>query len=850
MTTKASSVLNGIYKLKNSSGSYDTIYFKTTSEQVIDSSTRRFVTDTEKTTWNNKANLNGSTSVDFNAKTLQASSIKPIQDNVSNLGESNRRWNTVNTNILKANSIALVDTDNILSLLNSVVALKGSTGQSVTIESKTSTNIVAADKVNINSASVEVSGNLNTKGALHVSGALNLKDKINVKDNYITVNSDETGAGITATDKKAGIKIERGTEKDYLIVFDENDDLLKAGVEDSLDTIATRTWASSNFNKYVHPESHPASMITQDTTHKFVTDAEKTTWNGKANAVHSHASSEITDATNANTANKIVKRDASGNFSAGTITATLSGNASSATKLQTARTINGVAFDGTQNITIKAEALAHHHDSAYLKLSGGNASGNIIFDNDTGVYGRNAAGIAYTLARVLNTDTAYLGTTSLGTMIASSNNPKVVVGSNEYTIYHQGFKPTPGEIGAAVAHDHPYRPNTWVPTWDQVTGKPSTFTPSSHTHTARDISTMTGYAKPSTTSAIAVGDTLNVAIGKLEKSLDGKAASKHTHNASEDITGLGSAAFKTVGVSNGNIPVLDSNGKLPESTLPSIAINEKFTATTKAEALKVKVEVGDIMILTADSESVKTFVCIDSAATTFDEKFKALSSSADYISKPEVTELLKNKVDKISGKGLSTNDYTTTEKNKLAGIAANANNYVHPANHAASMITQDTNNRFVTDAEKTKWNSKSDAHSHPYLNLSGGKLTGNIEISNSSPELTITNTASNDVSLLLNRGGSCASWRMRHSVGDLYLECDWTSSKTDFYKVLTLAYNTGNVTAKGDIYAKGGQKVYHTGNKPTAAEVGASPSNHNHDSVYRKQTDITFDMIKIATPAA
>ena len=39
---------------------------------------------------------------------------------------------------------------------------------------------------------------------------------------------------------------------------------------------------------------------------------------------------------------------------------------------------------------------------------------------------------------------------------------------------------------------------------------------------------------------------------------------------------------------------------------------------------------------------------------------------------------LDGKVDTVSGKGLSTNDYTTTEKNKLAGIANNANNYVHP----------------------------------------------------------------------------------------------------------------------------------------------------------------------------
>lgn len=65
-----------------------------------------------------------------------------------------------------------------------------------------------------------------------------------------------------------------------------------------------------------------------------------------------------------------------------------------------------------------------------------------------------------------------------------------------------------------------------------------------------------------------------------------------------------------------------------------------------------------------------------------------------------------SKVDKISGKTLSTNDYTTNEKNKLAGIATgstktinsstngniNVNGseqvvYTHPTTHSASMIT-------------------------------------------------------------------------------------------------------------------------------------------------------------------
>ena len=60
----------------------------------------------------------------------------------------------------------------------------------------------------------------------------------------------------------------------------------------------------------------------------------------------------VDGATDANTASKLVKRDASGNFAAGTITAALTGNASTATTLQTARTIGGVSFNGSADINL------------------------------------------------------------------------------------------------------------------------------------------------------------------------------------------------------------------------------------------------------------------------------------------------------------------------------------------------------------------------------------------------------------------------------------------------------------------------------------------------------------------
>ena len=48
------------------------------------------------------------------------------------------------------------------------------------------------------------------------------------------------------------------------------------------------------------------------------------------------------------------------------------------------------------------------------------------------------------------------------------------------------------------------------------------------------------------------------------------------------------------------------------------------------------------------------------------------------------------------------------DKTKLDGIEAGANNYVHPTNHAATMITEDETHRFVTDTEKSTWNNKAD----------------------------------------------------------------------------------------------------------------------------------------------
>lgn len=75
-------------------------------------------------------------------------------------------------------------------------------------------------------------------------------------------------------------------------------------------------------------------------------------------------SNSATTATAVNTAGAIVARDGSGNFAARTVTADLTGNASTATALETARNIGGVSFDGTASINLPGVNAAGYQDTS------------------------------------------------------------------------------------------------------------------------------------------------------------------------------------------------------------------------------------------------------------------------------------------------------------------------------------------------------------------------------------------------------------------------------------------------------------------------------------------------------
>lgn len=132
----------------------------------------------------------------------------------------------------------------------------------------------------------------------------------------------------------------------------------------------------------------------------------------------------------------------------------------------------------------------------------------------------------------------------------------------------------------------------------------------------------------------------------------------------------------------------------------------------------------------------------ESYTTAEKTKLSTLFNYDDTLVKSDISDLKSDKVDKVSGKGLSTNDYTTAEKTKLSGIEAEANKTVvdgslsststNPVRNSTVKIALDTKVNKVngkglstndyTTAEKTKLASLENYDDSDVRSLIAGKV--------------------------------------------------------------------------------------------------------------------------------
>lgn len=215
---------------------------------------------------------------------------------------------------------------------------------------------------------------------------------------------------------------------------------------------------------------------------------------------------------------------------------------------------------------------------------------------------------------------------------------------------------------------------------------------------------------------------------------------------------------------NNNVSSLTNRVKVNEDKLTIINGNESTTGSI-ANAIKQAKSYTDTTVtaeqtraekaeqkLTSDlaSEVTRAKGAESANATAIANEVERATGVEDTLNS-NITQLQTQKVDKVEGKGLSTNDYTTPEKNKLAAIEAEANKYVLPAATASALGgVKIGSNITLADGGTisiTKNNVTSALGVDPtttYVRKAGDTMTGILNIKNSEgAQLELFSTASN-----------------------------------------------------------------------------------------------------------
>lgn len=131
---------------------------------------------------------------------------------------------------------------------------------------------------------------------------------------------------------------------------------------------------------------------------------------------------------------------------------------------------------------------------------------------------------------------------------------------------------------------------------------------------------------------------------------------------------------------NNNVSSLSNRVKVNEDKLTIINGNESTTGSI-ANAIKQAKSYTDTTVTAEQTRAEKAEQKLTSDLTSEVTRATGVEETLNS----NITQLQTQKVDKVEGKGLSTNDYTTPEKNKLAAIEAEANKYVLPAAKASAL---------------------------------------------------------------------------------------------------------------------------------------------------------------------
>ena len=238
---------------------------------------------------------------------------------------------------------------------------------------------------------------------------------------------------------------------------------------------------------------------------------------------------------------------------------------------------------------------------------------------------------------------------------------------------------------------------------------------------------------------------------------------------------------------NNNVSSLTNRVKVNEDKLTIINGNEATTGSI-ANAIKQAKSYTDTTVtaeqtraekaeqkLTSDlaSEVTRAKGAESANATAIANEVERATGVEETLNS-NITQLQTQKVDKVEGKGLSTNDYTTPEKNKLAAIEAEANKYVLPAATASALGgVKIGSNITLADGGTisiTKANVTSALGVDPtttYVKKAGDTMTGTLTSASTTGSIVFKGVENSDITNIYKSGGNLSEGFGMHSNADI-----------------------------------------------------------------------------------